>query len=364
MKGKYLVDLSPINTLSICSGVGGLDLGLELATNGAARPVCFVEREAFPAAILAARMEEKALDPCPIWSDLRTFDGKPWRGVVDCVTGGYPCQPFSSAGKRLGEDDPRHLWPEIRRITKEIEPRFVFFENVAGHLTLGLSDVLRDLQEMGFRCSTGLFTAEEVGAPHRRERLFILGVADGNGASRSESPNRSAERIKKESYDHGCGRKLADAARKLREWQMGSQERERLWSSRNDCGELADSESGLSRITKGGNWREGIRGTSAELANADGGRFAGCGISEGYENPCKGNEELPDFPPGPKDFDAWRRILEHDEKLAPSIESDIHRMDDGLASRVDRLRACGNGVVPLVAAYAFTTLLTCIEDNK
>ena len=356
------MDLPTINTLSICSGVGGLDLGLELATSGAARPVCFVEREAFPASILAARMEEKALAPAPIWSDLRTFDGKPWRGVVDLVVGGYPCQPFSSAGKRLGEDDSRHLWPEIRRITKEIEPRFVFFENVAGHLTLGLSDVLRDLQEMGFRCSAGLFTAEEVGAPHRRERLFILGVANRNSGGRSESPNRSAERIKKESDDHGCGRELADtesgsfgntkggnwregvsgtsaeladAASKLRQWQMGSQERERLWSSRNDGGELADT---------------------------DGGRFAGRGISEGNENSRKGNEELPDFPPGPKDFDAWKRILEHDEKLAPSIESGIHGMDDGMAGRVDRLRACGNGVVPLVAAYAFTTLLACIGE--
>jgi len=338
MKGKYLVDLSPINTLSICSGVGGLDLGLELATSGAARPICFIEREAFPAAILAARMEEKALAPTPIWSDLRTFDGKPWRGVVDLITGGYPCQPFSSAGKRLGEHDPRHLWPEIRRITKEIEPRFVFFENVAGHLTLGLADVLRDLQEMGFRYSAGLFTAEEVGAPHRRERLFILGVANRNsGMSRSSSSNWRAERIEKESDDHGCGPKLAHASSQLREWQMGSQERERLWSSRNDCGELADAMPNRS---------QGIDETRTATRTVE--------RSDG--------SELPDFPPGPKDFDAWRRILEHDEKLAPSIESDIHRIDDGLANRVDRLRACGNGVVPLVAAYAFTTLLACIGE--
>ena len=142
IEGAVNVDLLAINTLSICSGVGGLDLGVELATSGAARPVCFVEREAFPTSILAARMEEKAMASCPIWSDIRTFDGKPWCGVVDLIVGGYPCQPFSSAGKRLGEDDPRHLWPEIRRITKEIKPRFVFFENVAGHLTLGLCVVL------------------------------------------------------------------------------------------------------------------------------------------------------------------------------------------------------------------------------
>ena len=99
------------NVLSVCSGTGGLDLGLRLAVP-CARTVCYLEREAYAAAVLAARMEEEALDAAPIWTDLRTFDGKPWRGVVDCVLGGYPCQPFSFAGKRAGENDERHLWPD------------------------------------------------------------------------------------------------------------------------------------------------------------------------------------------------------------------------------------------------------------
>jgi DNA (cytosine-5)-methyltransferase 1 len=169
---------STINVLSLCSGYGGLDLGLDIATCGATRTVCYVEREAFAAAILAARMEEKALDAAPVWSDLRTFDGRPWRGVVDCITGGYPCQPFSFAGKRLGEHDERHLWPDIARIVGEVEPGIVFFENVAGHLTLGFDAVRADLERLGYRVAAGLFSAAEVGASHRRERLFILGVAD------------------------------------------------------------------------------------------------------------------------------------------------------------------------------------------
>lgn len=165
------------NVLSLCTGTGGLDLGIRMAVP-AARTVCCVEREAFCVEVLATRMEEQALDDAPVWSDLKTFDGKPWRGVVDLVTGGYPCQPFSLAGARKGADDPRHLWPDVKRIVEEVAPQLCFFENVAGHLSLGFEDVVRDLEEMGYRVAAGLFTAEEVGAPHRRERLFILAHAD------------------------------------------------------------------------------------------------------------------------------------------------------------------------------------------
>ena len=176
------MDCDSLNILSLCSGYGGLDLGVELATGGGSRVVCHVEREAFAACILAARMADQTLAQAPVWSDLRTFDGRPWRGVVDCITGGYPCQPFSFAGRRAGENDPRHLWPAIARIVGEVEPGIVFFENVGGHLSLGFESVRDELQGMGYRVAAGLFTAAEVGAPHRRERLFILGMADaGHG---------------------------------------------------------------------------------------------------------------------------------------------------------------------------------------
>lgn len=163
-----------LRTLSLCSGIGALDLGVRLAVPGA-RTVCYVEREAYCQAALVARMEEAALDSAPVWDDLKTFDGKPWRGRVDCVTGGYPCQPFSMAGSRQGSSDPRHLWPDVCRIVEEIQPEIVFFENVHGHLSLGFEKVVSDLERLDYRVAAGLFTAEEVGAPHDRKRLFILG---------------------------------------------------------------------------------------------------------------------------------------------------------------------------------------------
>jgi DNA (cytosine-5)-methyltransferase 1 len=166
--------------LSLCAGAGGLDLGLHIAIPDY-RTVCYVERETYAAATLVARMEGQALDQAPVWDDVATFDGKPWRGIVDIIHGGYPCQPFSIAGKKLGDKDPRHLWPHIARIVREIEPPLCFFENVGGHLRLGFEQVHDDLRSMGYRVKAGLFTAEEVGAPHRRERLFILAYRNSDG---------------------------------------------------------------------------------------------------------------------------------------------------------------------------------------
>ena len=134
--------------LSLCSGAGGLDLGLAIAIPGY-RAVGHVERETFAAATLVARMEDASLDRAVVWDDVGTFDGRPWRGAVDIVTAGYPCQPFSVAGKRRGADDPRHLWPHVARIIGEVEPPFVFLENVAHHLRLGFPEVASGLVGMG-----------------------------------------------------------------------------------------------------------------------------------------------------------------------------------------------------------------------
>src|SRR4051812_8328301 len=101
--------------LSLCSGTGMLDEGIRLAYPQA-RTVCLAEREGYLAALLVRRMQEGNLDEAPIWSDVKSFDGKPWRRKVDLVIGGYPCQPFSQIGKRGGVSDPRHIWPDIARI--------------------------------------------------------------------------------------------------------------------------------------------------------------------------------------------------------------------------------------------------------
>src|SRR5438876_10603353 len=118
-------EIDHVDCLSLCAGGGGLDRGFQMATPSA-RTVCYVEREAFAISYLVREMEAKRLDTAPCWTDVRTFDGKQWRGLVDCILAGYPCQPFSTAGKRRGHRDPRHLWPEIARIISEVSPSIVF----------------------------------------------------------------------------------------------------------------------------------------------------------------------------------------------------------------------------------------------
>ncbi len=162
------------NVISFCTGYGGIELGLRRAGVDV-RTVCNVEIEAFVQANLVAKIEEGRLDNSPVWTDLKTFPASDFRGIVDGICCGYPCQPFSSAGKRQGEEDPRHLWPYLRKHIQTIRPSWVFAENVFGHLSLGLSTVLSDLEEDGYRCTWGIFSAEEVGAPHQRKRVFILG---------------------------------------------------------------------------------------------------------------------------------------------------------------------------------------------
>lgn len=193
--------------LSLCTGYGGLDLGLRLAVPRA-RVVCHVEIEAFAVENLVSQMAKGRVDSAPIWSNLKTFDGRPWRGKVDCIVGGYPCQPFSIAGRRLGAADPRHLWPSVSRIAAEILPEWVFFENVSNHLKLGFREVGADLEGLGYCVEPGLFSSAEVGASHLRKRLFILGHLEGERRRKGQRGEAGRER------PDAPGADLPDAARR------------------------------------------------------------------------------------------------------------------------------------------------------
>ncbi len=168
----------PLNVISFCAGYGGIERGLELAGINH-RVIAYVEIEAFAVANLVAKMESGQLAPAPVWTNLKTFPSDLFRDSVDIITGGYPCQPFSVAGKaRTTEEsfsDPRHLFPYILDHVQTIRPSQCFFENVEGHINRGLREVIGDLEELGYTTTWGLFSAEEVGAPHQRKRVFIMG---------------------------------------------------------------------------------------------------------------------------------------------------------------------------------------------
>ena len=245
--------LDPLNILSLCSGaIDALALGVELAVPGS-RVVCHVERDAFCAGCLVQAMEAGCLDAAPVWSDARTFDGRRWRGLVDCVIGGYPCQPFSFAGKRKGHDDPRHLWPVIARIVGEIEPPLVFFENVAGHLTLGFPEVCECLEGMGYRVAAGLFTAEEVGAPHRRERLFIMAHRHDAGRRNVLGGEGQGQAVDHErSDDSGEDGKLGNARHALRPNGRSASQKAGSVGGYAASGVVAPSDSSVAHPANGG----------------------------------------------------------------------------------------------------------------
>jgi DNA (cytosine-5)-methyltransferase 1 len=166
-----------LNGLALCAGYGGLEIAIERVFPKY-RTVCYVEGEAFVAQHLIKKMEEGRLDHAPIWSNVRTFDGEPWRGKVDFISGGFPCQPYSSAGKQLGEGDPRDLWNDFLRIIGEVRPGFLFFENVPGIVKWRLDQIVLDLDKIGYDVAWGIMGASEVGAPHQRKRWFLFGVSN------------------------------------------------------------------------------------------------------------------------------------------------------------------------------------------
>ena len=160
-----------MNELALFAGCGGGILGGILL---GWRTVCAVELSAYRARRLMQRQNEGHLSPFPIWDDVCTFDGRPWQGIVDVVSGGFPCQDISAAGTGDGlEGERSRLWLEMARIIREVRPRFAFVENSPMLTSRGLGRILGDLAEMGFDARWGSFTARDEGAPIERERLFI-----------------------------------------------------------------------------------------------------------------------------------------------------------------------------------------------
>lgn len=177
-----------MNELALFAGAGGGILGGKLL---GWRTVCAVEWEPYPASVLAARQNDGLLPPFPIWDDVRTFDGRPWRGVVDVVSGGFPCQAFSTAAR--GANNAEDLWPEMRRVVADVAPWCVFAENVAQRAIDHAAD---DLEAMGYSTRAVALSAQDLGADHIRARYWLLAYADSHRellrakyAEASERPN-------------------------------------------------------------------------------------------------------------------------------------------------------------------------------
>lgn len=237
-----------INGLDLFSGIGGITIGLSQWV----KPICYVEIDKYAQGVLISRIKEKKLPDAPIWDDIKTFDGYPFRDVVDIIYGGFPCQDISVAGKQEGLEAKRSgLFFEIMRLAKEIRPTFIFLENVPAIRTKGLNIVGEELAYLRYDCRWGVISAYDMGAPHKRERWFLLAYADGVS-------ERGLQKIRSKSQKCECSfagnvRKKSDLladtdGKRLEGWKQSETTRETFaelgrsswWQTKPDVGRVVN----------------------------------------------------------------------------------------------------------------------------
>ena len=349
-----------MNLGSLCSGYGGLDLAVESVLGTTTAWVC--EYDPAPSLVLESRFPG-----VPNLHDLTTVD---WSQVppVDVLTAGYPCQPFSHAGKREGTNDVRHLWPHIAECLRVLRPRLAVFENVAGHVSLGFDAVLADLAALGFDAEWVVVRASDVGACHRRERLFILATDTGrDGLDRGEEQHgEPPARFNRSRRRHVDGRDVEDAPPGL--GIAGAT------AADTDDGRRCERDESQRRVPVAG-----LNGRDV-AAHAPGARRtwrqdAGASRTDAGEDECwRVESERGGSSPVWGDYgpaiDRHARALGRpapapvDDKgrLSPRFVEWMQMLPDGwvtdvLTARTKALKCLGNGVVPPQAAYALTGLL-------
>jgi DNA (cytosine-5)-methyltransferase 1 len=369
--------------LSLFSGAGGGDLGLQQLLGW--RCLGYVEIEAYCQQVLRARQRDGVLQAAPIFGDLRAFlrEGyaRSYQGMVDLVAGGFPCQPFSVAGRRRGADDARNLWPETAATLGEVGSRYAFLENVPGLVSAGyFGTILADLAALGYDAEWTVLGAADVGAPHRRERLWILADAD----YRSRRPERRGKPEGRPQLLDDCGADgatvVADAAglrpqartdgAGLREQPSAVRTgdatggRESWWNC--DPAEMGDA----NRVDCRGRDTTGQQGqTGFALGSADGFRDSDLSGAEGAGTDGRVGAQCSGEEPPPSEGDAQPGLGGVADGLAGGVDfpdptgcGRVPRVATGIQHRIPRLKAIGNGQVPTCAATAFRLLYARLRE--
>ena len=298
-----------MNGVALFAGVSGLELGIKRLFPQS-RIICYVEGEAYAASVLVSKMEKGILHEAPIWSNVETFDGSIFGGKVDFISAGFPCQPWSKAGKLKKTEDKRWLWHDIERIICETRPSFIFLENVPGLINGGIDPVLASLAQMGFNAEWGCLKVSEVGGNHHRDRLFIFAYNPETWGYFSDSNSD------------------------------GFHSR---WDFNENSGERISLQRGME-----GNQPSRMRQI---IPDSDSRRLKKCSLSDFKLEKIshingKGGEYFTKIGPG-----WWE------------VEPKLGRMAHGVSDRVDRLRACGNGVVPYQAYRAYSELIKRADQS-
>ena len=331
--------------LDLFSGIGGFSLGLE--ATGEFETVAFCDYDPFCQKVLRKHWEN-----VPIYGDIKelTYEKLKANGInnIDIITGGYPCQPFSVAGNKKGEQDPRHLWPEYFRLVQECRPTWVIGENVGGHIKLGLDTVLSDLESEGYSARTFSISASSVGANQQRERVWIV----ANSNDRLSKQSNEEVRTGRNTFDNGnsdmansnierlegSNRSLSseyerDKGRNSHEHSdekiMANSSSERLERHRREYELREDSQEGK------------VSRSSEDVANSERIRQQGPGKPIGPSNTkTDSNGKTSWFDHGSEREEGWW-----------DVEPNVGRVAHGIPHRVDRLKSLGNSLIPHIPYY-------------
>jgi len=315
---------------SLFSGIGGLDLGLERA---GMQVIWQSEIDPYACRVLSKHWPE-----VPNHGDIKAIN---WGNVVrpDVICGGYPCQPFSTAGKRRGEDDPRHLWPWVRNAISELRPRYAILENVRGHLSMGGLTVIGELANIGYDAEWRVVSAASVGANHRRDRVIIVAYPaelHSHGSNNHSGNGKQSETLSKlgnsgwkadVAYPNGSdsshGRQREDVSSHDRGWQNDR--------SRSQCNTWQTSDRPSGQTTK-----------------------------VAYASSKRCMDRRPEIFPTDKRFPSF---AEPAERSWWTTEPNVGRVANGIPNRVDRLRGLGNAVVPQVAEVIGRLVISHAQHN-
>ena len=375
--------------LDLFSGIGGFSLGLE--ATGGFETVAFCDVEEFPRKVL-----QKHWPDVKQYKDIKelTYDKLKADGIdtIDIITGGYPCQPFSVAGRKKGEEDPRHLWPEYFRLVKECRPTWVIGENVGGHIKLGLDTVLENLESEGYAVRTFSIPASAIGANHKRERVWIVAHSERNDNLREEQRvNGEKEEIQREHRkDDSTTRQFSgtDSIRETNNTDVENAGRSLRSGSELRGEDEKETGQGNADLTQRSGEASQFDVADTVSGNAQAGREGRREIRKGHQgegissNASSGGEDMANTKSSFRNVNEINKeygetetqeILGDGSSLSRTqvespwegwwdIEPDVGRVAHGVSARTHRLKGLGNSLVPAIPYHIGTAILETYNE--
>ena len=329
-----------MKVLDLFSGIGGFSLGLERA---GMETVAFCEIEEYPRSIL-----KKHWPDVPIYNDVRQLKGDEL-GTIDVICGGFPCQPFSVAGKQKGKEDNRHLWPEMFRLIQECRPRWVIGENVAGFIRMALDDVLLDLEAEGYSTRTFVIPACAVGGIHQRDRVWIVAHAESVSSNGGEPWKYDESAIQAQAGAKSSNGITSNSASTVSSEQSvrkgivtnSTHKHDRPSDTREI--ERQESESGKENQSDvvADTISEGLQGSKQQGAHGEKERASRSTAKQSY---------------------ACKFVRSEFQPISIPTQPTVRKRDDGLPDNVARLKALGNAVVPQIPEMIGRAILSSCKQ--